>query len=161
MKYILVSGASHAGKSTTMDAVCKMLKPDRIQRLNPDTKTLEDIGGVHHMLNGSFLLEVNGSIILVAAGATTEQKITITLLVKIAIELKLRIDFAIVSMRSYEKKTGFNTPEELKSLGECIGSFTVNKISGEDFKNSQQWKARVQGIVNLLAKHGAMSGELV
>lgn len=161
MKYILLKGASHAGKSTTMDAVCKMIKPDRIRRLNPNAKTLEDIDGIDGMLNGSFILEVNGMILLVAAGATTEQGVTITMLVKIAIDLKIRIDFAIVSMRSYEMKSGFNTPTELKSLGECIGTFVIHKVPGDNFRNSEHWKARVRGIVNLLEEHGLMAGDLV
>lgn len=161
MKYILLKGASHAGKSTTMDAVCKMLKPDHIQRLNPTAKTVEDIDGIYEMFNGSFILEVNGVIILVAAGATTEQGVTITMLVKIAIALKIRIDFAIVSMRSYETKDGFNTPTELNSLGECIGTFVVHKIRGDDFRNAEQWKTRVQGIVTLLEEHGVVTSNLV
>jgi hypothetical protein len=152
MKYILLRGASHAGKSTTMDAICKALKPDRIQRFNPHHKIITNISEHESVHNGSFILHVKGVIILVAAGATTEQGFTITMLLKIAFELDIRIDFALVSMRSYEKKDDFDTPEELKLLGECIYDERIRKIPGDDFKERKIWKKRISDILGALEK---------
>lgn len=154
MKYILIKGTSHAGKSTTMDAVCKGLNPSRVQRLNPGKGTLEDFDTSHEMLNGSFVLEVHGTIILVAAGATTEQGFKITTLIDIVVRLKGKIDFAIVSMRSYELKEGYDTPSQLAQVGKCIHEVCIEKIPGDDFMNSTEWLDRVTGILEALRLHG-------
>ena len=155
MKYILVRGASHEGKSHTMDGVRKALNPSRIQRLNTTTKTLEDFDMSKEMHNGSFVLEVNGKIILISAGSPTEQSIQITGLIELVILLKGEIDFAIVSMRSYEKKSGFDTPAELAAAGDCILDISIEQVAG-DYKNSVSWRSRINNIVEALKSNGLM-----
>ena len=156
MKYIIVKGASHHGKSTTIDAVCRMLKPERVERLNTVKRELQYFDQSEPKHNGCFLLWVRGKIILVSAGATTEHKTSITVLITILIELQIEIDFAIVAMRSREQTKDFNTPEELKRLGECLGTVEISWIAG-DYKNSIEWKDRVQGIVDMLNAAGLVT----
>jgi hypothetical protein len=153
MKYILLRGASHAGKSTTMDAVCRRLNPSRMQRLNVLAQTLEDIYAGDVVANGTFVLEVDGKIILVSAGSPTEQGFTITLLIEIVIRLKGKIDFALVSMRSYELKDGFDTISELELLGDCIQQVHINRLP-DDYEHSAEWQGRIASILNILAVHG-------
>lgn len=153
MKYVIVKGASNHGKSTTIDAVCRILNPERIERLNTDKKQLQYFDRNEPMHNGCFVIWVSGKIVLVSAGATTEHKTRITVLIEILIELNIQIDFAIVAMRSREQTEGFNTPEELKLLGDYLGTVEINSIPG-DYQNSSEWKDRVQDIVNMLWKAG-------
>src|ERR1700757_2128780 len=103
MKYILIIGTTNAGKSTTIDAVCKKLNPTSVQHLKSD-KTFEKVAIDVDILNGTYLIEVNGKIILVSAGAPTEQNIRITVLIEICIKLKIKIDFALVAMRTVERR---------------------------------------------------------
>jgi hypothetical protein len=70
------------------------------------------------------------------------------------------VDFAIIAMRSHERKDGFNTPEELLSLGEDMGTVYINHL-GEDYHNSEEWKKRVEGIVDTLKKHGLEIPEIL
>lgn len=151
MKYILIIGASENGKSTTINEVCKKLKPTRAWELNSDEIFVEvktNIG----IYNGTYLIEVNGTIILVAAGSPTEQDITITVLVEIAIKLKFNIKILIVAMRTFEKKEGFDTPKELENLGEKIYQEKIYKIAG-DYKNSSEWNDRVKRITSVVEKN--------
>lgn len=160
MKYILLKGAMGSGKSTTMDAICRKLKPSVVQRLNAHAQTLEDFDTAKKMENGTFVLEVSGKIILVAAGSPTEQEYTITLLIDIVIRLKGRIDFALVSMRSYETKEGFDTIGELQQHGKCIQEVVITQIPG-DYEHSAEWLGRVGSIIDTLVKNGLKIGEMV
>ncbi|OXA99138.1 hypothetical protein B0A75_11975 [Flavobacterium oncorhynchi] len=99
------------------------------------------------IFNGTYLIEVNGTIILVAAGSPTEQDITITALVQIAINLEFDIKILIVAMRTFEKKENFDTPNELNKLATKIFQEKISKIPG-NFKNSEQWNNRVDKIVS-------------
>ena len=147
MKYILLIGTKDAGKSTTVDAVCKRLKPDVVKQLQWD-KTFKDVDPSKEIRNGTYLIQVQGKFILVVAGAPTEQGIRVTVLINICIELNIKIDFALVVMRSYERSEGFKTREELKKLGECVYEDTIYNISGEDYQNSAEWNERINRIVN-------------
>lgn len=160
MKYILLKGASSSGKSTTMKAVCKVIKPDRIQRLRPGIRTLEDCDVNVDMANGTFVVQKGEMIILTSAGSPTEQGIRITVLIEMVIELRGRVDIAIVSMRKYEQKEGFDTPMELNGLGECLHIETIRRIP-DDFVKSAEWNSRIVRIVNVLENAGVEVGALV
>jgi len=149
MKYILLIGTRDAGKSTTVDAVCKILRPKVIKRLQ-GKETFTEVGSDEQIHNGTYLIEVNGKSILVVAGAPTEQGIRITILVQICIELDIKLDFALVAMRSYERSEGFNTREELEQLGECVHQESIYKIPGEGFRQTDEWKGRIDRIVNIM-----------
>lgn len=149
MKYILIIGTADAGKSTTINAVCKKLNPTSIQRLKSD-KTFGKVAIDVDILNGTYLVEINGKIILVSAGAPTEQNIKITILIEICIKLKIEIDFALVAMRTVERREGFDTKKELKEFGECILEERIWQVNGDDFKNSNEWQSRIEKISGLI-----------
>ena len=102
MKYALIIGASGNGKSTTINEVCKNLKPTKAWELNSDSIFIEVKASVGKF-NGTYLIEVNGIIILVAAGCPTEQDITITTLIEIAINQNFNINILIVAVRTDRK----------------------------------------------------------
>jgi len=150
MKYILIIGRANDGKSTTMEAVCKLLKPLKIQRLNVPSKKLEEQESTVSILNGTYVINVNGKIILVVAGAPTEQGFSITVIIKICIELDIKIDWALVSMRSFERSNGFHTRMELEQYGECILEERIWRINNPQFNDTDAWKSRINKIVNLI-----------
>ena len=145
MKYVLIVGATENGKSTTINEVCKKLQPTKSWVLNSEGIYINieaDIG----MFNGTYLIEVNGVIILVAAGSPTEQDITITDLFKLAIQLGFDVKILIVAMRTSERKPSFDTPKELQKLGKEIYCEKIFKIDG-DYKANSDWKDRIDRIV--------------
>lgn len=151
MKSILIIGASYAGKSTTMREVCKRLKPTKVYRLFADkeelTKSKVESAQIDEIFNNTFIIEVKGKLILVVAGATTEQNITITILVNICVEIGIEISFALVSMRSFERREGFDTPTELKSKSEIILTEKIYRIKDEKFETTTEWNERIDKIV--------------
>ena len=149
MKYILIIGTSDAGKSTTINAICKKLNSTSIQRLKSN-KTFEKISINVDILNGTYLVETNGKIILVSAGAPTEQNIKITILIEICLKLKIEIDFALVAMRTVERREDFDTKKELKEFEECILEERIWQLNGADFKNSKEWQGRIEKISELI-----------
>jgi ABC-type multidrug transport system ATPase subunit len=87
MKSILIIGTADAGKSTTMREVCRRLKPTKVYKLLPDTKIhknskLQD-SDVEKIFNNTFIIEVKEKLILVVAGAPTEQRIRLKILIEI------------------------------------------------------------------------------
>lgn len=151
MKYIIIIGKGNSGKSTTIDAICKRLKPDEIFLLNSDKFLNVPIDSVIH--NGTYLLRVKSKSILIVAGAPTEQRIRITILIEICIKMSIKIDFALIAMRSYERTIGYNTKNELEIFGECILMRKIEKVIGDDFRQSLIWNNRVNEIFNLINKN--------
>ena len=152
MKSILIIGASNAGKSTTAQEVCKQLNPTKVYSLNISEGKLKD-AELKNIFNNTFIIEVNGKLILVVAGATTEQGFKITVIIDICIKLKLDISFALVSMRSFEKTKGFDTRNQLASISEILLVEKIYKIDNENFKNTNEWKSRIEKIVNLIKEN--------
>lgn len=150
MKSILIIGTSNAGKSTTAQEVCKQLKPDKVFSLNIAKKKIKD-AKIENIFNNTFIIELNGKLILVVAGATTEQCFKITVIIEVCIKLKLDISFALVSMRSFERMEGFDTKNQLASISEIILEERIYKIEG-DYRNTKEWKNRIEKIVNLINK---------
>lgn len=148
MKYILIIGASRSGKSTTINAVCKKLKADKVWQLNSESQFTE-VDKTTEIKNGTYIIEVSGKIILVVAGSPTEQEITITIIIKVALKFKATIDFAIVTMRSFEKREGYDTPNELKLLGEKIYQEKIYRIEAE-LENNPIWNKRVNNIIEII-----------
>lgn len=148
MKYVLIVGATENGKSTTISEVYKRLKPTKAWELNSKQIFVEVKANVG-MFNGTYLIEVNGIIILVAAGSPTEQDITITDLLKLAIKLGFDIKLLIVAMRTFEKKSGFDTPKELEKIGVKVYLEKIFKIAG-DYKVNSDWNDRIDRIVSTI-----------
>jgi hypothetical protein len=149
MRYILLKGASHAGKSNTVNAVSKLLRPSSIRRLGSN-RQFKVTSIDEEILNGTYIIQFANKCILIVAGAPTEQGITISVLITICMEQNIQIDFVLAVMRSYERSDGFDTSEELRQLGDCILEEVIYKIPGENYKESDGWRARVQRLADLI-----------
>lgn len=154
MKSILIIGASNAGKSTTMREVCRRLNPEKVYWLNIDKGNLEhskiNESNVDAIFNNTFIIKVQGKFILVIAGSSTEQKIKITGLIDICIQIKINISFALVSMRSFEKTNGFDTPTELGELSDILLMEKIYKIDADEYEKNSEWNNRIDRIVAIL-----------
>lgn len=148
MKYILIVGTKDAGKSTTIDELCKRLQPTSMRCLNSLKREFTRISLDEIVHNGTFLLQVNGEIILVVAGAPTEQQITITVIIEICVKLGIKIDFAIVAMRSFETRFGHSTRRELQNFGNCVLDERIRRIDGDNFKETSEWQNRIERILS-------------
>lgn len=153
MNSILIIGESNAGKSSTMSAVCKKLKPSKVFRLIADTtnyqKSRLEEATVDEIFNNTFIIEVQGKFILVCAGAPTEQGILITVLIEICIKINIKISFSLVSMRSFEKKECFDTPKQLASKSDIILTERIYRINNDNYKKTSEWNNRIKNIANL------------
>jgi hypothetical protein len=147
MKYILIVGAKENGKSTTIENVCKKLKPSKVWELDKEAQMFVEVALSTVIINGTYILEVNGSIILVVAGSPTEQEITITIIINIAISQGFNITIILAAMRSFERLEGYNTPEELSNFAQEIDRIKINKIEG-DYMNNSEWQNRIERIVS-------------
>lgn len=154
MKSILIIGASDAGKSTTMREVCKRLKPTKVFSLHinkEDYKKSElKESKVESIFNDTFIIEYNNKFILVVAGAPTEQRIKLTILIEICIELKIEISFMLISKRVYERLEGYNTVNEIKKKSEIILTEKIYRIKDSDFDKTTEWNNRIDKIVTLI-----------
>lgn len=149
MNYLLVVGTKDAGKSTTIYEVCKVLNPAKVWRVNLWDKVLVP-ASLDNIYNDTFLIEINGKMVLAVAGAPTEQDVKITVIIAVLIELEITIDFAVVAMRSYERKEGFDTREELTKFGNCILDEQIWQIEGTGFKRTKEWQERISRYVKLI-----------
>lgn len=154
MKSILIIGASNAGKSTTMNEVCKRLNPSEVYKLIVNRGDFEksriEPAEIDEIFNNTFIIKVKGKFILVVAGAPTEQNIKITVLIEICIKIEIEISFLLVSMRSFEKREGFDTPTELENKSEVVLTEKIYRIGEEKFEESVEWNSRINTIVDLV-----------
>lgn len=154
MKSILIIGTSNAGKSTTIREVCKRLTPTKVYRLYADKNNFEksttELSEIKNIFNNTFIIEVNGKLVLVVAGAPTEQNIKITILIEICIKIKIDISFILVSMRSFERREGFDTPNELKKKSKILLTEKIYLIKDEKFEDNTEWNKRINKIVDTL-----------
>ena len=157
MKYILIRGSKDSGKSTTFDAVCKQLNPNKILVLRRNNGTenafFEEVNTSIIVYNETYIIEVGHKLILIMAGSPTEQYITITIVIEICIRLKIKIDFVLIAMRSFEKIVGFNTTKELEILGEAVLIENIYRIDDSEFKKTKIWKLRIEQIVTLIKEN--------
>ncbi|MBY0244896.1 MAG: hypothetical protein K2Q03_05520 [Sphingobacteriaceae bacterium] len=157
MKSILIIGTADAGKSTTMREVCRRLKPTNVYKLLPDTKihknsTLQD-SDVEKIFNDTFIIKIKEKLILVVAGAPTEQRIRLKILIEICIEINIEISFFLVSKRLTERISGFDTVTELADKSQILLSKRIYRISGEKFMDEKEWNERIDSIVTLINKN--------
>lgn len=155
MKSILIIGTKDGGKSTTITEVCKMLNPTKVYKLNTVEKKIEN-AQVNDIYNNTFIIEVKGKLILVVAGAPTEQDITLKVLIEICIEINIEISFLLVSKRTSERKKGFDTKKDLNDFSKLIYTERINRIPLVDekepnsFKQNLNWKNRITKIYELV-----------
>lgn len=156
MKYILLKGKMDAGKSSTITAICQNFIISSCQRITLDAngKLKIENDTSNNFGNGTFIINVNGSNILIVAGAPTEQKITITLILIFIMELQIEILFAIISVRSREVLAGFDTVSELEKLGHvCILEEEISRIDIHNYTLTSIWQNRIKKISDLINKN--------
>ena len=158
MKYILIKGAKNAGKSTTLDAICKDLKPSRVSKLaffenaeKIEVPYLEEIDNLIKLVNDTYIIEVNAKNVLIVCGSPSEQSMKITYIIDVLIRMEINIDFALVAMRSFERTDGFNTEKELENIGEALLIDKIYKINDIKFNETSEWKNRIQKYVQLIS----------
>lgn len=148
-KSILIIGASNSGKSTTIREVCINLEPTKVSRLDYENRELVD-STAEEIYNDTFIIEVKGKSILVVAGAPTEQKIKLKILIEFCIDIEIDISFILASRRLFEKTEGFDTFTDLDNKSEILLSQTIHRIENENFMQEKEWKDRVDSIVSLI-----------
>ena len=152
MKSILIIGTKDGGKSTTITEVCKMLNPSKVYSLNRVEKKIE-IAQVNDIYNNTFIIEVNGKLILVVAGAPTEQDITLKVLIEICLEIGIEISFLLVSKRTSERKEGFDTNKDLKDYSDLIHTERINRIPLVEEKDPNSYKQDLKWINRITKIH--------
>jgi hypothetical protein len=147
MKYILITGKQAGGKSTTIKEVCRRLNPTRIWQLDSGifVEVEFDIKLGLDIVNGTYIIEVQGKLILVVAGSPTEQKLSITIIVNLALKFKPGIKLIIVAKRVIEYN-GYNTVSDLDALATKLYSKRIHRIEG-DLEGNPEWEKRVTEIV--------------
>ena len=160
MKYVLIRGAKDSGKSTTADSVSKQFKKTSVRSLLKGLDgelylSEEDIN--KQIENGTYLIETANQILLFVAGAPTEQKITITVLITFLVSLNINISFALIMMRSHERLNDFDTRQELDELGfECIFEEHIYRINNDAFKETELWNNRISKITETIKTNYAL-----
>jgi len=155
MKSILIIGTRDGGKSTTITEICKMLKPSKVHSLNLTEKKLKT-ADVKDIYNNTFIIEVKGKLILVVAGAPTEQQVTLKVIIEICLEINLEISFLIVAKRTSERINGFNTLNDINEFSQLLHTERVNLIELTDkndlesFKQNQLWKNRIEKLTKIV-----------
>ena len=158
MKSILIIGTRDGGKSTTITEICKMLKPSKVYSLNFTEKKLKP-ADVKDIYNNTFIIEVKGKLILVVAGAPTEQRISLKVIIEICIEINIEISFLIVAKRTYERLNGFNTVNDINEYSQLIHTERVNPIELTDkndldsFKKNQLWINRIEKLTKIIEEN--------
>jgi len=151
MYSIIIRGNQQSGKSTTIREVCRLLKSKKVSIIDLWAKIIKPNGVlIDEIYNGTYILEYEGKIILVIAGAPTEQEKTVTQIIEICIELKISIDFIISAMRSKEMKLSFDTINEIKRISTLLQIFKIKKIEGDDYQESIEWKDRISNILKVV-----------
>lgn len=158
MKYLLITGSKDSGKSTTIQELCRQLNPKEVFRLNISNNSEEKSeliqSQVELIFNNVFILKINdGLSVLVVAGCPTEIDIKIEKIMEICKSLGLNISIAIVAKRLFERKLGFNTPDELSSVGTFIHEELINRINDIPFSESESWKKRILRLKSIVLKN--------
>lgn len=155
MKSILIIGTRDGGKSTTITEICKMLKPSKVHSLNLTEKKLKN-ADVKDIYNNTFIIEVKGKLILVVAGAPTEQQVTLKVIIEICLEINLEISCLIVAKRTSERINGFNTLNDINEFSQLLHTERVNLIELTDkndlesFKQNQLWINRIEKLTKIV-----------
>ncbi len=156
MKHIVIIGTKDSGKSETIGAICKELNPSEIYSIDLKKPSLVEKSLSTKIENDTYVIEVDGKYILVAAGAPTEQRKRITDIFKdVTVVLNIPISFMIVARRSSERSSGFNTIDELNSISECVHTERIRFIEGttkDTIKDSAEFKKRIAKLVSIIKR---------
>lgn len=130
MEYIVLFGACSSGKSSTIGSIIEQLKPQNVYAIDLHTKKKEHVDNSFKPHNGTYVVEVNGVLILVCAGAPTEQGYSISIIIEtVQIIFEGKIVFAIVSKRLRERE-GYSTVNELRKISKCLHTEKIARIPG-------------------------------
>lgn len=156
MKHIVIIGACDSGKSSTIGSIIEQLKPQNVYAIDLNTKTKKQIDNSTKLHNGTYVVEVNGVLILVCAGAPTEQGYSITIIIEIVqVIFKSRIVFAIVSKRLREKGE-YSTLTELVAVSKCLHTERIAKIPGtttETLASNAEFIQRVKQLCAIISSN--------
>jgi nucleoside-triphosphatase THEP1 len=148
MKYIIVRGRKDAGKSTTCSQVITRLNHDSVKVLHLANEKLEDFKSINTFNNGVYVLWLDKKLVLVVSGAPTELRVTITQVLIICEKLDLVIDICIVSMRTHERRLGFDTRNQIKEYGELLDEFFVAPDTFENLKDDKRIDKIIQLVID-------------
>ena len=149
MYSIIIQGKKESGKSTTIGEVCRLLKPTKVSVIRKEPSVTEEVP-IDQIYNETYILEVKGKNILVMAGAPTEQKVTIAEMIEICNEMNISIDFIICAMRTKERKPSSPTVHEIKKMSTLLQIFKIQRIDGDDYRESIEWKDRIADILKTI-----------
>ncbi|MDR0604049.1 MAG: hypothetical protein LBG80_07085 [Bacteroidales bacterium] len=147
IKSLIIRGSQNSGKSTTIQEVCKQLNCSEVYKLNFNKKILKK-STVDEIFNGTYIIYIGKEVILIIAGAPTEQKKSIRIILELCIELQIEISF-VLSARRFAERNDFNTTSELKRFTTLLNTIKIEKISG-DFRKSEEWQKRIKEIVTII-----------
>lgn len=156
MKHIVLIGSREAGKSSTVDAIVKQLNPSKVYSIDVGGKTATElaISSDTELMNGTYVIEVNNKLILICAGAPSEQNIRIFVIISTAQAIfDNKISFAIVSKRQRETLSEF---DKLNALSECVRTERIKRIPGtttETFKSDSRFLERVKCLYDIVLKN--------
>lgn len=156
MNYIIVKGSKNAGKSKTINEVCRRLKPDRIQKLffKPTEESfIEEVNPATQLLNETYIISLKNKNILVVAGSPTGQRRNITVLVEAIRQKGIPVHFAIIAIRSLEKLSNFSTVKELTVYGNCIYETKIRRIPAHNYSETEEWNRRIEHLVFLCQRN--------
>lgn len=158
IKSLIIRGVQNSGKSTTIQEVCKRLKPSEVYKLNFEEKIFEK-STVEEIVNGTYIIKVENVFILIIAGAPTEQQYSITTILEICIEIcnkrQIKLSFILSARRFAERKDfdiggkSINTTGELKEYTTLLKIINIKSL-GCDYKSNEKWHKRIEEIVQII-----------
>jgi hypothetical protein len=146
MKYIIIKGNNSAGKASTVNEVCRRLKPEKICRVyfsETGRVTLHQVFSFGDLADGTYLITIKGKHILMVSGAPTQQKRKISVIIDSLLSLHIHIEFAIVAMSGSEKLKDYATATELAKYGKCIYETKIWRIPSHKFNLTEEWNKRI------------------
>lgn len=171
MKAIIIKGASNAGKSSTINEICRVLEPTEVYHLRINRKDHKksilveskidktcESSKTSKIRNNTHIIKVDGKFILVCVGSPTEQCVCITDILAICKNCGVDIEYAIIAMRTIERKVGYDTCDELKKLGvdfvikviSSINPDIVDKNDDNYYTKTKEWKERISEFVAII-----------
>ncbi|MDR0604452.1 MAG: hypothetical protein LBG80_09150 [Bacteroidales bacterium] len=123
IKSLIIRGSQNSGKSTTIQEVCKQLNYSEVCKLNFDKKILKK-STIDKIFNGTYIIHIGEELILIIAGALTEQKKSIRIILELCIELQIEISF-VLSARRFAERNDFNTTNNAQRLDENDPSSSI------------------------------------
>jgi hypothetical protein len=156
LKAIIITGAKDSGKSTTIQELCRQLKPKNIWQIKINTldkkKSKLEVSSIDAIYNNVFIIEVQNKFILILAGCPTEIDIRITTVIDICFILNIDISIVVTAKRTSERKKNFNSKDELKKMGFIISEERIQKVKLTEFRDSIEWKNRIDKLKEMILK---------